>query len=93
MKFCSVPRPRADILQKGEKLSQEGSNALPPTTNLTRACIKCNAVYLLQKRSSEYTALENACHLEAQAKIFFKICISIACPYLTLQRQISLHHG
>lgn len=82
MKFCSVLGPRADILQKGEKLSQEGSNALPPTTNLTCACTKCNAVYLLQKRSSEYIALENACHLEAQIKNFLKICISIVCPYL-----------
>lgn len=64
MKFCSVLTLRADILQKGEKLSQGGSNALPPTTNLTCACINYNAVYSLQKRSSEYRALENARHLE-----------------------------
>lgn len=70
MKFCSVLRLRADILQKGEKLSQEGSNSLPPTSNLTCACIKYNTVYLLQKRSSEYSALENICHLEAQVKVF-----------------------
>lgn len=70
MKFCFVLKrtTRADILQKGEKLSQEGSNTHPPANNLPRGSIKFNTVYLVQNRSSEWSALGNASHLEAQAK-------------------------
>lgn len=56
--FCSVPR--ADPLQKGEKIPQGDSTVPPPTSNLAHVCVKCNAVDLLQKRSREHSALETA---------------------------------